>query len=47
VTTVPLPEMENVSSTGIKNGLSVSLFGVGIEASTCEKQSELNLRKVK
>lgn len=29
-----LPEIENVSSTGIKKGLSSSLFGVGMLAST-------------
>ena len=34
VATVPRPEMENTSSTGIRNGLSVARFGVGIQAST-------------
>jgi hypothetical protein len=34
VATVPLPEMEKVSSTGIKNDLSVSLLGVGMDFST-------------
>lgn len=34
VATVPLPEIEKVSSTGIRKGLSVSLFGVGIAFST-------------
>ncbi len=30
VATVPLPVMENTSSTGIRNGLSVSLSGCGM-----------------
>ena len=30
VTTVPRPEMENTSSTGIRNGLSISRLGVGM-----------------
>jgi hypothetical protein len=34
VTTVPRPEIEKVSSTGIKNGLSKSRSGVGIALST-------------
>lgn len=34
VATVPRPEIEKVSSTGIKNGLSVSRVGVGIALST-------------
>ena len=33
VATVPLPEMENTSSTGIRKGLSMSLFGTGIYSS--------------
>ena len=33
VTTVPLPEIENTSSTGIKKGLSNSLVGAGIYSS--------------
>lgn len=45
VTTVPLPEMLNTSSTGIRKGLSVSRTGVGIDASTydnkCVEQSKL------
>lgn len=31
---LPLPEMLNVSSTGMRKGLSVSLLGVGIDSST-------------
>src|SRR4030088_3457823 len=31
VTTVPRPEMENTSSTGIRNGLLISRLGVGME----------------
>src|SRR6056297_1825570 len=34
VATVPRPVIENTSSTGIKNGLSVSLSGSGIYSST-------------
>jgi len=34
VTTVPRPEMENTSSTGIKKGLSMSRFGVGMYESS-------------
>src|SRR5688572_28263464 len=34
VTTVPLPEMEKTSSTGIRNGLSISRLGVGMYASS-------------
>ena len=34
VTTVPLPEIEKTSSTGIKKGLSNSLVGAGIYSST-------------
>jgi len=34
VATVPLPVIVNTSSTGIKNGLSMSLSGVGIYSST-------------
>jgi hypothetical protein len=30
VTTVPRPEIENTSSTGIRNGLSTSRSGVGM-----------------
>ena len=30
VTTVPRPEIENTSSTGIRNGLSTSRFGTGM-----------------
>ena len=30
VTTVPRPEIENTSSTGIRNGLSISRFGIGM-----------------
>jgi hypothetical protein len=30
VTTVPRPEIENTSSTGIRNGLSSSRSGVGM-----------------
>ena len=30
VTTVPRPEMENTSSTGIRNGLSISRLGSGM-----------------
>ncbi len=30
VQTVPRPDIENTSSTGIKKGLSTSLAGVGI-----------------
>ena len=30
VTTVPRPEIENTSSTGIRNGLSISRFGTGM-----------------
>src|SRR5204862_2058720 len=30
LTTVPLPEIENTSSTGIRNGLSTSRFGIGM-----------------
>jgi hypothetical protein len=30
VTTVPRPEIENTSSTGIRNGLSTSRFGSGM-----------------
>ena len=33
VTTVPLPEIEKTSSTGIKNSLSISLLGSGIKSS--------------
>ena len=33
VTTVPRPEIENTSSTGIRNGLSSSLCGSGIVSS--------------
>ena len=33
VTTVPRPEIENTSSTGIRNGLSISRFGTGMYAS--------------
>jgi hypothetical protein len=35
VATVPRPEMEKVSSTGIRNGFSTSRTGVGIDLSTC------------
>ncbi len=35
VHTVPRPEIEKMSSTGIRNGLSVSRLGVGIFSSTC------------
>lgn len=41
VATVPLPEMEKVSSTGIKNGFSISLFGVGILLSTASISSRM------
>ena len=34
VATVPLPEIEKVSSTGMRNGFSSSLTGVGMEDST-------------
>ena len=34
VTTVPRPEIENTSSTGIRNGLSMSRSGSGIHASS-------------
>ena len=34
VQTVPLPEIENTSSIGIRNGLSLSLSGCGINSST-------------
>ena len=34
VATVPLPEMENVSSIAMMKGFSTSLFGVGILDST-------------
>mmetsp|Transcript_89352 Transcript_89352/g.193420 ORF Transcript_89352/g.193420 Transcript_89352/m.193420 type:complete len:209 (+) Transcript_89352:474-1100(+) len=34
VATVPLPAMENVSSMGIRKGLSISRLGVGMVAST-------------
>ena len=34
VTTVPLPEIENTSSTGIKKSLSFGLSGCGINSST-------------
>ena len=34
VATVPLPEIEKTSSTGIRKGLSISLVGWGINSST-------------
>ena len=34
VTTVPRPEIENTSSTGIRNGLSMSRLGSGMYASS-------------
>jgi len=34
VTTVPRPEIENTSSIGIRNGLSLSRTGCGMYAST-------------
>ncbi len=43
VTTVPLPDMLNTSSTGIKNGLSVSLSGVGIYSSIAFNTSSILL----
>ena len=33
VTTVPRPEIVNTSSTGIRNGLSISRFGSGMNVS--------------
>ena len=33
VTTVPLPSIENISSIGIRNGLSTSLTGIGMYVS--------------
>ena len=33
VTTVPRPEIENTSSTGIRNGLSIARSGTGMYAS--------------
>ena len=41
VATVPLPVIENTSSTGIKNGLSVSLSGAGIYSSICSNNSTI------
>ena len=41
VATVPLPEIENTSSTGIKNGLSTSLAGCGICSSTAFINSKI------
>jgi hypothetical protein len=34
VTTVPRPEIVNTSSTGIRNGLSISRFGSGMKVSS-------------
>ena len=41
VATVPLPVIENTSSTAIKNGLSISLSGSGILASTAVINSSI------
>ena len=41
VATVPLPVIENTSSTGIKNGLSTSLSGAGIYSSICSNNSTI------
>src|SRR5205809_2585333 len=43
VTTVPRPEIENTSSTGIRNGLSISLFGVGIYESSASASFSTDL----
>src|SRR6267143_1192838 len=43
VTTVPLPEIENTSSTGIRNGLSIPLFGVGIYESSASASFMIDL----
>ena len=47
VHTVPLPEIEKVSSTGMRKGFSVSLLGVGIEISTYIGQKEINQKNNK
>ena len=41
VTTVPLPEIEKVSSTGMRKGFSVSLLGVGIFFSTASISAKM------
>ena len=43
VTTVPRPSIENTSSTGIKNGLSVSRTGSGIKSSRALSKSNIGL----
>jgi len=44
VTTVPLPEIENISSIGIKNGLSKSLCGKGMYVSNALTSSTTDLK---
>jgi hypothetical protein len=41
VTTVPRPEIENTSSTGIRNGLSSGRSGVGMYSSTAAISSRI------
>jgi hypothetical protein len=41
VATVPLPLIENTSSTDIRNGLSNSLFGTGTKASKASNNSNI------
>ena len=41
VTTVPLPEIENTSSTGIRKSLSLGLSGCGINSSTAFINSKI------
>ena len=41
VATVPLPVIENTSSTGIKKSLSISLSGDGIYSSICSNSSTI------
>jgi hypothetical protein len=43
VTTVPLPLIENTSSTGIRNGLSKSLSGTGTYDSIASNKSRIGL----
>ena len=43
VATVPLPLIENTSSTGIRKGLSLSLTGTGIYSSNALIRSQIHL----
>ena len=45
VTTVPRPEIENTSSTGIRNGLSTSRSGSGTYSSTAAMSSSIFLHQ--